>query len=69
MIMRCFDAAKFITLVSLSLLISCKVSNPNVGLKISSLPTFALKCPCDALGIYRIHAAVTGKNQRLYRHF
>jgi hypothetical protein len=39
------DVAKFTTLTPLSLLISCEVSFPVVGLKISSLPTFALNRP------------------------
>jgi hypothetical protein len=36
---------EFITLTPLSLLISCKLSFPIVGLKMSFLPTFALKSP------------------------
>jgi hypothetical protein len=40
---RFFDVAKLTTLTPLSLLISCKISFPIVGLKTSSLPTFALK--------------------------
>jgi hypothetical protein len=40
-----FDVAKFTTLTPLSLLVSCKLSFPIVGLKISSLPTFAMKSP------------------------
>jgi hypothetical protein len=39
------DVAKFTTPTPLSLLKSCKLSFPIVGLKISSLPTFALKSP------------------------
>jgi hypothetical protein len=35
---RYFDVAKFTTLTALSLLISCKLSFPIVGLKMSSLP-------------------------------
>jgi hypothetical protein len=37
------DVAKFTTLTPLSLLISCKLSFPIVGLKMSSLPTLAFK--------------------------
>jgi hypothetical protein len=40
---RFLNVAKFTTLTPVSLLISCKISFPNVGLKISSLPTLALK--------------------------
>jgi hypothetical protein len=39
------DVAKFTTLTPLSLLIWCELSFPIVSLKISSLPTFALKSP------------------------
>jgi hypothetical protein len=37
--------AKFTNPTPLSLLISCKLSFPIVGLKMSSLPTLALKSP------------------------
>jgi hypothetical protein len=47
------DVAKFTTLTSLSLLISCELSFPFVGLKISSLPTFVLKLPNILDFIYR----------------
>jgi hypothetical protein len=40
---RFLDMVKFTTLTSLSLLISCKLSFSDVGLKVSSLPTLALK--------------------------
>jgi hypothetical protein len=40
-----FSVAKFTTLIPLSLLISCKLSFPTVGLKMSSLPTLALISP------------------------
>jgi hypothetical protein len=40
-----FDVAKFTPLTPLSLLILCKLSFQSVGLKISSLPTSALKEP------------------------
>jgi hypothetical protein len=40
---RFLDVAKFTTLTPLSLLISCKLSFPVTGLKMSSLPTLALK--------------------------
>jgi ankyrin repeat protein len=42
---RFFEVAKFTTLTSLSLLASCRISLPITGLKVSSLPTFALKSP------------------------
>jgi hypothetical protein len=38
---RCFDVARLLN--SLSLQISCKFSFPIVGIKISSVPAFALK--------------------------
>jgi hypothetical protein len=40
---RFFYVAKLTTLTPLLLLISCKLSFPIVGVKISPLPTFALK--------------------------
>jgi hypothetical protein len=40
-----FVVAKFTTLTPLSLLSSCKLSFPIVGLKVSSLPNFAVKFP------------------------
>jgi hypothetical protein len=40
---RLFGVAKFTTLTPLSLLISCEISFPTLGLKISAVPTFALK--------------------------
>jgi hypothetical protein len=42
---KVLDVAMFTTLTPLSLLISCDLSIPIVGLKISSLPTFTLKSP------------------------
>jgi hypothetical protein len=45
MTLRFLDVAKFDKLTPLSLLISCKLSFPTVGLKMSSLPTLALKYP------------------------
>jgi hypothetical protein len=42
---RFLDVVMFTTLTPLSLLISCKPSFPSAGLKISSLPTLALKSP------------------------
>jgi TRAP-type C4-dicarboxylate transport system permease large subunit len=39
------DVAKFSTLTQLPLLISFKLSLPVLGLKMSSLPTLALKSP------------------------
>jgi hypothetical protein len=43
--LRCLDVAKFINLTPLALLISCELSFSIVGLKMSSLPTLALKSP------------------------
>jgi hypothetical protein len=43
--LRFLDVAKFTNVTPLSLLISCKLSFPIVGLKMSSLPTLALKSP------------------------
>jgi hypothetical protein len=40
---RFLEVAKFSTLTPLSLLASCRLSLPIIGLKMSSLPTFALK--------------------------
>jgi hypothetical protein len=40
---KLLDVAKFTTLTPLTLLISCELSFQIIGLKISSLPTFALK--------------------------
>jgi hypothetical protein len=40
---RFLDVAKFTTLTPLSLLISCKLSFPVVGLKISSRPMFGFE--------------------------
>jgi hypothetical protein len=63
---RFLDVAKFITLTPLSLLISCKLSFPVVGLKMSSLPTLALKPPNNIsygiLGIYRRPVLVVHRN-------
>jgi hypothetical protein len=42
---RLLDVAKFTTLIPLSLLFLCKLSFPNVGIKMSSLLTLALKSP------------------------
>jgi hypothetical protein len=42
---RFMDATKFRTLTQLPLLISCKLSFPIVGFKMSSSPTLALKSP------------------------
>jgi hypothetical protein len=42
---RFLDVAKFTTQTPLPLLILCKHSFPSVGLKMSSLSTFALKSP------------------------
>jgi hypothetical protein len=43
--MKFLDVAKVSILLSLSLLILCKLSFPIVGLKMSSLPTSAVKSP------------------------
>jgi hypothetical protein len=40
---RFLEVAKFTTLTPLSLLASCRLSLPIIGLKMSYLPTFALK--------------------------
>jgi hypothetical protein len=42
---RFFEVAKFTTLTLLPLLASCRLLLPITGLKMSSLPTFALKSP------------------------
>jgi hypothetical protein len=42
---RLSDVVKFTTLTALSLLTSCKLLSPVIGLQISSLPTSALKSP------------------------
>jgi hypothetical protein len=57
--LRFLDVAKFTNLTSLSLLISCKLLFPTVGLKMSSLPTLALGSPNRIslwyLGIHQTH--------------
>jgi hypothetical protein len=45
LITKSLDVAKFTTLTPLSLLFSYELSFPIAGLKISYLPTFALKSP------------------------
>ena len=40
-----FDVAKFTTLTSLSLVSSCRLKLPVAGLKVFSIPTFALEYP------------------------
>jgi hypothetical protein len=59
---RFLDVATFTTLTPLSLVISCKLSFPVVGLKMSSIATLALKSSkkvsCGICGIYRIHVPV-----------
>jgi hypothetical protein len=42
---RFFEVAKFTSLTPLSLLASCRLSLPIIGLKMSSIPNFALKSP------------------------
>jgi hypothetical protein len=42
---RFFEVEKFTTLTPLSLLASCRLSLPIIGLKMSSLSTFGLKTP------------------------
>jgi len=49
---RLFNVAKFTTLTLLSLLVSCKLSFLIVGLKIYSVPTFALKSPNNIFVLY-----------------
>jgi hypothetical protein len=48
---RFLDVVMFTTQTPLSLLILCKLSFPVVGLKISFLPTFALKPKTFSYGI------------------
>jgi hypothetical protein len=61
------------TLSALSLLISCKLSLPTVGLKIYSLPTLALKSHnkvlYGTLGIYQIPVLVSHKTCPLCHQF
>jgi hypothetical protein len=56
--LRFLDVAKFASLTPLSLLISCKLSLPIVSLKMSSLPTLALKFSYGIFGIYQTHVPV-----------
>jgi len=65
-----FDVAKFTTVTPLSLLVLCKFSFPSVGLKISSLPTFALKSPIKiSCGADPIRAPFPHKSYPLCHHF
>jgi hypothetical protein len=48
-----FEVAKFTTLTPLSLLVSCWLSLPIIGLKMSALPTFALKSPTKIFVCYQ----------------
>jgi hypothetical protein len=54
------DVAKFTTVTALSLLISCKLSFPIVSLKMSSLPTLALK------SLSKIHVSYFGKLSNIH---
>jgi hypothetical protein len=57
---RFLDVAKFTTLTPLSILISYELLFPIVGLKISSIPTLALKSPNNFHVVFRerIHIPV-----------
>jgi hypothetical protein len=70
---RFLEAAMFTTLTPLSLLILCKLSFPIVGLKMSSLPTSAVKPPRKFLygiyGIHRIHVLVPDRSCHSYHKF
>jgi hypothetical protein len=59
---RFLDVTKFTTLTPLSLLVSCELSFPVVGLKMSSLPTLALKSP------NKIHLLVFHRTCPLYNY-
>jgi hypothetical protein len=60
--MKFSDEAKFTTLTPLSLIISSKLSFPIMDLKMSSLPTLALKSPNTIvewyLGVYGIYLPI-----------
>jgi hypothetical protein len=71
-VMRFVDVANFTTLTPLLLLISCELSFPIVGLKMSSLPTLALKSNkiFDSIQhIYRIHVLVIHRTCPSYHQF
>jgi hypothetical protein len=67
------DVANSTTLTPLSLLISSKLSFSIVGLKMSFLPTLALKSPkkisYGASGIYRIDVLVPRRRCPSYHQF
>ena len=68
-----FDVAKFTTVTPLSLLSWCRLSFVVVGLKIFSLPTFALKSPngnfTRYLGKWQKPAVISHKYCLLNHHF
>lgn len=67
-----FDLTAFTTLTLWALLFLCRLLLPIVGLKISSLSTFALKSPikfvCGTCILDRMHALVPYKCWPLYYH-
>jgi hypothetical protein len=69
---RFLDVAKFTTLHSITLLISCKLSFPSGGLKMSSLPTLALKSPNKIFTWYLRNLSkhvLVPRRSCLYHHF
>jgi hypothetical protein len=70
---RFLDVAKLTTLTPLSLLVACRLSFPIVGLKMSSLPTLALKSPnkisYGTSGIYQKPVLVPHRTCPLYHQF
>jgi hypothetical protein len=61
--LRFLNVSKFTTITPLLLLILCKLSFPVVVLKMSSLPTLALKSPLTKfshgiLGVYETHVPI-----------
>jgi hypothetical protein len=70
---RFLDSARFSTPTPLSLLILCKLSFLIVRLKMTSLPTLALKSANKIfmwyLGIYRIHVLVPLRTCLSYHQF
>jgi len=64
---------KYTTLTPLSLLISCKLSFPTAGLKISFLPIFSVNLlwefPCGMLGNDQIHVPVPCESYPFYYNF
>jgi hypothetical protein len=60
--MKFLDVAKFSTLTPLSLLISCKLSFPVVGLEVSSLAYFGIESPNKICLWYLLHLSNTHSN-------